>query len=217
LGISFGRVNKAIVGIHALLTRSIFACDILRKLLVRGKILRGMTQRLRAVATNSGLKCRQISLGRQVLRRLNGLAIRGARNALADRLKILLDMNLSPRWIASPESGCHSAVLWSSIGSPSALDTEIMARENRYIVFTNDLDHGALLFATAAASPSVIQIRAEDIRPASAEHAVLFALEAAAEDLSTGALVIIDPCRLRISMLPLRRGTPEPFVKPASP
>ena len=47
------------------------------------------------------------------------------------------------------------------------------ARENRYIVFTNDLDYGALLFATAAASPSVIQIRAEDIRPASAEHAVL--------------------------------------------
>jgi predicted nuclease of predicted toxin-antitoxin system len=55
------------------------------------------------------------------------------------------------------------------------------ARQNRYIVFTNDLDYGALLFATAAASPSVIQIRAEDIRPASAEHAVLFALEAAAE------------------------------------
>jgi hypothetical protein len=32
---------------------------------------------------------------------MRGLAIRGARNALADRLKILLDMNLSPSWIAS--------------------------------------------------------------------------------------------------------------------
>jgi hypothetical protein len=53
-------------------------------------------------------------------------------------------------------------------------------------------------------------IRAEDIRPAIAEQAVLFALEAAAEDLSTGALVTIDPLRLRISTLPLRRGTPEP-------
>ena len=121
-------------------------------------------------------------------------------------------MNLSPSWIASLESGGHSAVHWSSVGSPSALDTEIMtwARENRYIVFTNDLDYGALLFATAATSPSVIQIRAEDVRPASAGHAVLFALEAAAEDLSTGALVTIDPRRLRISTLPLRRGTPEP-------
>ena len=47
--------------------------------------------------------------------------------------------------------------------------------------------NGVLLFATAAASQSVIQIRGEDTRPASAEHAVLFALEAAAEDLSTGS------------------------------
>ena len=68
----------------------------------------------------------------------------------------------------------------------------------------------ALLFATAAASPSVIQIRAEDIRPGSVEHAVLFALEAAAEDLSTGALVTIDPRRLRFSTLPFRGRTPEP-------
>ena len=84
------------------------------------------------------------------------------------------------------------------------------ARENRYTVFTNDLDYGALLFATAAAPPSVIQIRTEDIRPASAKHAVLFALQAAADDLSAGALVTIDPRRLRISTLPLRRRTTEP-------
>ena len=67
------------------------------------------------------------------------------------------------------------------------------ARENGYIVFTNDLDYGALLFATAAASPSAIHIRTEDVRPPSAEHAVLFALQAAEEDLSAGALVTIDP------------------------
>jgi len=84
------------------------------------------------------------------------------------------------------------------------------ARENRYIVFTNDLDYGALLFATAAASPSVIQIRVEDIRPASAEHAVLFALKAAAEDLSTGALVTIDPRRQRI-VAAVEKLSDEPF------
>ena len=36
-------------------------------------------------------------------------------------------MNLSPSWIASLESGSNSAVHWSSIGSSSALDTEIIA------------------------------------------------------------------------------------------
>ena len=152
---------------------------------------------IRGYSVGSGIRC---------------LAVRGARNTLADRVKILLDMNLSPSWIACLESGGHSVVHWSSIGSHSALDTEIMAwaRENGYIVFTNDVDYGALLFATAAASPSVIQIRTEDIRPPSAQHAVLFALQAAAEDLSAGALVTIDPRRLRISTLPLRRRTAEP-------
>ena len=38
-------------------------------------------------------------------------------------------------------------------------------------LLTNDIDYGALLFATAAASPSVIRIRTEDVRPASAEYA----------------------------------------------
>ena len=56
----------------------------------------------------------------------------------------------------------------------------------------------------------MIQIRAEDIRPASAEHAVLFALKAAAEDLSTGALVTIDPRRLRISTL-MDAGLEQPL------
>jgi len=111
-------------------------------------------------------------------------------------------MNLSPSWIACLESGGHSVVHWSSIGSHSALDTEIMAwaRENRYIVFTNDLDYGALLFATAAASPSVIQIRTEDIRPASVEHAVLFALQAAAEDYGP---------ELLLQLIPAGRGFPR--------
>ena len=102
-------------------------------------------------------------------------------------------MNLSPSWIASLESGGHSAVHWSSIGSPSSLDTEIMAwaREKSLYRLHKRPRLRGFIVATAAASPRVIQIRAEDIPPASAEHAVLFALEAAAEDLSTGALVTI--------------------------
>jgi predicted nuclease of predicted toxin-antitoxin system len=59
------------------------------------------------------------------------------------------------------------AVHWTKIGAANALDTHIMsyARENGYSVFTNDLDFSAILFSTRAASPSVIQIRAEDTRP----------------------------------------------------
>ena len=58
-------------------------------------------------------------------------------------------MSLSPSWATLLEADGHSVIHWSSVGSPSAPDTEIMrwARDNGYIVFTNDLDYGALLFA----------------------------------------------------------------------
>ena len=47
---------------------------------------------IRGYSVGSGIRC---------------LAVRGARNTLADRVKILLDMNLSPSWIACLESGGH--------------------------------------------------------------------------------------------------------------
>jgi hypothetical protein len=39
------------------------------------------------------------------------------------------------------------------------------ARENGYIVFTHDLDFGVLLAWTRAESPSVIQVRTQDVFP----------------------------------------------------
>ena len=60
--------------------------------------------------------------------------------------------------------------------------------------------------ATGAVSPSVIQIRGEDVRPATMAATVLTALEAAAEDLAKGALVTVDPRKMRVAVLPLRKG-----------
>ncbi|MCX6348149.1 MAG: DUF5615 family PIN-like protein, partial [Candidatus Aureabacteria bacterium] len=51
----------------------------------------------------------------------------------------------------------HTVTHWSSVGSPRAKDREILtwAREQRQVVFTHDLDFGAILAATDADSPSV--------------------------------------------------------------
>ena len=82
-------------------------------------------------------------------------------------MKILLDMNISPAWIPVLKDAGYLVTHWRDGGSIYASDVEIMkwARENGYIVFTHDLDFGAILFATQAKAPSVIQIRSEDIRP----------------------------------------------------
>jgi predicted nuclease of predicted toxin-antitoxin system len=65
-------------------------------------------------------------------------------------MKILVDMNLSPAWLATFEENGIEALHWSEIGSPKAKDREILnwARENGFFVFTHDLDFGHLLALT---------------------------------------------------------------------
>lgn len=80
-------------------------------------------------------------------------------------MKIVIDMNLSPQWVTVLHNHGLTAVHWSTIGNPSAPDTEIMewALNNAHIVFTHDLDFGAILSATQANAPSVIQVRTQDV------------------------------------------------------
>jgi predicted nuclease of predicted toxin-antitoxin system len=122
-------------------------------------------------------------------------------------MRFVIDMNLSPAWVDALARMGHHAVHWSTVGEISAADACIMewAREHGSIVFTHDLDYGALLHATAATAPSVIQIRSEDVRPEKLATCVQSALHACGTDLESGALVTIDPRRWRVSLLPLNK------------
>lgn len=118
-----------------------------------------------------------------------------------------MDMNLAPAWVGVLVAAGHEARHWGDVGAHDADDATIMAwaEANGHMVFTHDLDYGALLHATGAVSPSVIQIRGEDVRPATMSATVVTALETAAEDLARGALVTIDPRKMRVAILPLRQ------------
>ena len=135
------------------------------------------------------------------------MAIGRIRFDVAGVMKIVLDMNLSPAWGPFLEAEGHEVKHWSEIGEITAPDTEIMAwaRSNDNVVFTHDLDFSALLFATNAVAPSVIQLRTEDIRPANMGELVLVALQKVEDDLKRGALVTIDPRKNRIRLLPLKQ------------
>ncbi len=121
-------------------------------------------------------------------------------------MKLLIDMNLAPRWVGWLSlAGIHS-VHWSEIGAVDAPDHEIMsyAANHDYVVFTHDLDFGTILAATGGDKPSVIQIRGADIRPEAVGETVVKALQQMASDLERGALLTIDPKRARLRILPLR-------------
>jgi predicted nuclease of predicted toxin-antitoxin system len=65
-------------------------------------------------------------------------------------MKLLIDMNLSPRWVQVFEQAGIQAVHWSLIGPGNAPDREIMAfaKSGGWVVLTHDLDFGAILAAT---------------------------------------------------------------------
>lgn len=122
-------------------------------------------------------------------------------------MKILVDMNLSPDWVTAFAAENIESVHWQAVGDPRAEDAEIMeyARANDCVVFTHDLDFGTLLALTQAESPSVVQVRAQNILPSHLAKTVVAVLRANEETLEQGALIVIDEGRARVRILPLQR------------
>lgn len=121
-------------------------------------------------------------------------------------MRILVDMNLSPRWAAALTGAGWPASHWSQIGQANATDLEIVryAAANDYIVLTHDLDFATILAFTRGGKPSVVQFRAADLSPEGLISQTIQALRHAAPDLEAGALLTIEPDRTRLRILPLR-------------
>ena len=77
------------------------------------------------------------------------------------------------------------------------------AEKHARVLFTHDLDFGAILAATNAAGPSVLQRRDEDPLPEAHAQLVLHAPCQFEVELTGGALVSIEPGRARARVLPL--------------
>ena len=121
-------------------------------------------------------------------------------------MKLLVDMNLSPSWVARLARHKFEAVHWSTIGAAIAPDDEILAwaHEHHVVVLTNDLDFSAILAAGVVNGPSVVQIRSQDLLSDVAVSIVAMALKEHREDLERGALLSIDEGGTRVRMLPLK-------------
>ncbi|MGB3405120.1 MAG: DUF5615 family PIN-like protein [Microcoleaceae cyanobacterium] len=113
-------------------------------------------------------------------------------------------MNLSPDWINVFAQHDIEAVHWSFVGNPSATDQTIMqwASINGYIVFTHDLDFGTLLAATKVSSPSVIQVRTQNVLPDYLGNTVITAINQTRNFLENGALVTVNETQSRVRILP---------------
>lgn len=122
-------------------------------------------------------------------------------------MKILIDMNLSPEWVPILQEQGWEAVHWSSIGDPGDPDRVIFdyAADRGYVVFTHDLDFGAILAASGAKTPSVVQLRVQDVSTKALRATAVTLFRSLIEAIDVGALVIVDQNRTRVRILPLSR------------
>ena len=115
-------------------------------------------------------------------------------------------MNLSPAWVPALEQQGYTALHWSTVGEGTAPDATLLkwANDNGFVVFTNDLDFGAILAATGDKSPSVVQVRAQDVTSKNLIELLTRALAQHRAVIEQGALITIDEARFRVRILPLR-------------
>lgn len=120
-------------------------------------------------------------------------------------MKLLIDMNLSPKLVDMFTNKGIKTNHWYKIGKLNAPDTEILsyAKQNNFIILTCDLDFSAILSATHDLKPSVIQLRLHKIDYALVVELVYMAIMQNSDDLMKGAILSIDTGKARLRILPL--------------
>jgi len=120
-------------------------------------------------------------------------------------MKLLLDMNISPKLMAFLKENGIESEHWFFIGAPDAQDTEIMAyaRNNNCIIVTCDLDFSAILSVTHGFKPSIVQLRFQGFHLEQTAKLIASALAQNRTELETGAILTIDIKKARVRILPL--------------
>lgn len=122
-------------------------------------------------------------------------------------MKIVVDMNLSPLWVGYLQGFGFDVQHWSAVGKSNALDTAIVAwaKTNQAVIFTNDLDFGAILAASQADAPRVFQVHTQDLMSTAIGELVVRSLQRFSTELRDGALITVDLNRTKVRVLPIMR------------
>lgn len=120
-------------------------------------------------------------------------------------MKLLLDMGLAPRTADFLQALGHDADHIGKRGLPRLPDAEIMAlavREDRVVV-TFDLDFSRIIALQRHVQPSVILFRLERSTTDAINSLLASLLTSYEAELQAGAIIVVDPGRLRIRSLPV--------------
>ena len=74
------------------------------------------------------------------------------------------------------------------------------------MLITNDLDFSAILAATSGRTPSVVQVRTQDLLSDAAVRIVTTAIGTFRTEIEAGSLLSIDEGETRVRLLPVSRS-----------
>lgn len=128
-------------------------------------------------------------------------------------MKFLVDNAVSPSISANLHKAGHDSVHVREYGLQAAIDQVILERAMREerILISADTDFGTLLAETGFAAPSVILFRRTSGNPQTEFELLSMVLDRSEvqESLQKGAIVVVEPRKLRIRELPIVRDTDE--------
>ncbi len=123
-------------------------------------------------------------------------------------MRFLADMGISPRTVAFLCDLGHDAVHLHSRGFDRLSDAAILelARAEKRVLLTHDLDFGELIAAGREALPSVVVFRLRSMRPERVNQHLQSVISQNQEPLEQGAIVSVTESRARVRLLPIASG-----------
>lgn len=121
-------------------------------------------------------------------------------------MKFLADMGVADESVEALRRLGHDVVHARTLGLHSRPDSDVLAaaKSEGRIVVTFDLDFGDLLAAGGELLPSVVLIRTQNQRPTVVTPRLIDVASRFAQELASGALIVVEDARFRLRRLPLR-------------
>lgn len=122
------------------------------------------------------------------------------------KLKFIADIHISPLTVKELKNKGYDIIRITDKLPATASDKEIvqLARKEKFVIITHDLDFSAIIAQSGLNSPSVISLRVANAKPNIITQLLITILPLLEANIAEGAIVSVDEKEYRIKKLPVK-------------